>query len=232
MNSLLNSHQLILTTHFQQFSCVSCSNIAFQLHEGKGTKFIAKNSPKEFVGEDGKLKEVVLQDGTTLPADLCIMGIGKCIVNSREFVHGKEHNDLSYCYSWPNSPSLQAFIPRLVFWKTPGLRWMIAASLLWTRWVDPELFHFYFVSFFGISRTFHAFHGILLLLCFQHMRTNKENVFAAGDIVTFPLFMSDDEQANVQHWQMAHRHGKSLSLRSTELFWAQDEDCWKVRASD
>ena len=51
----------------------------FQLHEEKGTKFIAKNSPKEFVGENGKLKEVVLQDDTRLPADVCIMGIGKKI---------------------------------------------------------------------------------------------------------------------------------------------------------
>ena len=39
------------------------------------------------------------------------------------------------------------------------------------------------------------------------MKTNKENIFAAGDIVTFPLFIAGDEQANVQHWQMAHTHG-------------------------
>ena len=41
------------------------------------------------------------------------------------------------------------------------------------------------------------------------MKTNKENIFAAGDIVTFPLFIADDQQANVQHWQMAHTHGNN-----------------------
>ncbi len=34
-------------------------------------------SAKEFVGENGKLKEVVLKDDTRLPADVCIMGVGK-----------------------------------------------------------------------------------------------------------------------------------------------------------
>ncbi len=29
------------------------------------------------MGENGKLKEVVLQDDTRLPADICIMGIGR-----------------------------------------------------------------------------------------------------------------------------------------------------------
>ena len=42
------------------------------------------------------------------------------------------------------------------------------------------------------------------------MKTNKENIFAAGDIVTFPLFIAGDEQANVQHWQMAHTHGNNF----------------------
>ena len=44
------------------------------------------------------------------------------------------------------------------------------------------------------------------------MKTNKDNIYAAGDIVTFPLFIADDEQANVQHWQMAHTHGKEFTL--------------------
>ena len=49
------------------------------------------------------------------------------------------------------------------------------------------------------------------------MKTNKENIFAAGDIVTFPLFLVDNEQANVQHWQMAHTHGNFLKHEFTFL---------------
>lgn len=40
------------------------------------------------------------------------------------------------------------------------------------------------------------------------MRTNVANVYAGGDIVTFPLGMKGGERSNVQHWQMAHKHGK------------------------
>ena len=33
-------------------------------------------------------------------------------------------------------------------------------------------------------------------------------MFAAGDIVEFPLFINDNTASNVQHWQMANQHGK------------------------
>lgn len=48
-----------------------------QMHEGKGVKFYFDTSVKEFKGEDGKLTEAVLADGTVLPADVCVMGVGK-----------------------------------------------------------------------------------------------------------------------------------------------------------
>ena len=40
------------------------------------------------------------------------------------------------------------------------------------------------------------------------MKTSAENVYAAGDIVEFPLFMVGDEKVNIGHWQMAHKHGQ------------------------
>ena len=39
-------------------------------------KFVFSNPPKEFVG-DGQLTKVVLYDGTTLDADVCVIGAGK-----------------------------------------------------------------------------------------------------------------------------------------------------------
>lgn len=48
------------------------------------------------------------------------------------------------------------------------------------------------------------------------MRTNCQNVYAAGDIASFPLnrtVNSEDEEAtklvNVGHWQMALHHGRT-----------------------
>lgn len=40
------------------------------------------------------------------------------------------------------------------------------------------------------------------------MATDKEDVFAAGDIVEFPLFSVGGTNVNIQHWQMAHAHGE------------------------
>ncbi|KAJ8312314.1 hypothetical protein KUTeg_009687 [Tegillarca granosa] len=44
------------------------------------------------------------------------------------------------------------------------------------------------------------------------MKTNVPDVYAAGDIVEFPLFTVYDKMANVQHWQMAHAHGRTAAL--------------------
>ncbi|XP_062568726.1 apoptosis-inducing factor 3-like isoform X2 [Saccostrea cucullata] len=60
------------------------------------------------------------------------------------------------------------------------------------------------------------------------MQTNQSDVYATGDIVEFPLFSVGDQKVNVQHWQMAHAHGKTAALgilgkdepiRSVPFFW-------------
>ena len=44
------------------------------------------------------------------------------------------------------------------------------------------------------------------------MKTDIPGVYAAGDIVEFPLFSMGDKNVNIQHWQMANKHGKKLGL--------------------
>ena len=51
--------------------------ILFQLLDEKGIQFHSETSASEFVGSGGKIKEVVLLNGTKLPADLCITGVGE-----------------------------------------------------------------------------------------------------------------------------------------------------------
>ncbi|XP_060076047.1 apoptosis-inducing factor 3-like [Ylistrum balloti] len=46
----------------------------------------------------------------------------------------------------------------------------------------------------------------------KFMETNLPDVYAAGDIVEFPLFTEGDKNVNVQHWQMAHAHGRTAAL--------------------
>lgn len=46
------------------------------MHEDKGVKFI-HGSASEFIGYDGKLREVVVQNGEKIPADICVVGAGK-----------------------------------------------------------------------------------------------------------------------------------------------------------
>jgi len=43
------------------------------------------------------------------------------------------------------------------------------------------------------------------------MKTNLDDVFAIGDVVEFPLFIANDTIVNIQHYQMAHQHGWSIS---------------------
>ncbi|CAL1545244.1 unnamed protein product [Lymnaea stagnalis] len=133
-----------------------------KLHEGKGVKFHFETSVKEFRGEDGQLTEAVLADGTVLPADVCIMGVG--------------------------------VVPATNFLKDSGL--------------DITARGFVTVN--------------------KNMRTNLPDIYAAGDIVEFPLFTADDQHVNIQHWQMAHQHGKIAGLsiagkaqdiRSVPYFW-------------
>lgn len=62
----------------------------------------------------------------------------------------------------------------------------------------------------------------------KKMRTSIENVYAAGDITVFPLACLADKSVNIQHWQMAHQHGriagldiagKGREINSVPYFW-------------
>ncbi|XP_077318244.1 apoptosis-inducing factor 3 isoform X2 [Lithobates pipiens] len=44
------------------------------------------------------------------------------------------------------------------------------------------------------------------------MQTNIPGVFAAGDVVTFPLAFRNNKKVNVPHWQMAHMQGRIAAL--------------------
>lgn len=51
----------------------------------------------------------------------------------------------------------------------------------------------------------------------QYMRTSAPDIYAAGDVVSFPLFLRGDEQINIAHWQMAHAHGKQQAPTSVNV---------------
>ncbi|XP_063306001.1 apoptosis-inducing factor 3-like isoform X1 [Pelobates fuscus] len=62
----------------------------------------------------------------------------------------------------------------------------------------------------------------------EFMRTSVPDVFAAGDVVSFPLAMMEGHRVNIGHWQMAHSHGriaalnmlnKRVPLNSVPYFW-------------
>ncbi|MEQ2173833.1 hypothetical protein GOODEAATRI_001511, partial [Goodea atripinnis] len=41
----------------------------------------------------------------------------------------------------------------------------------------------------------------------RFMRTNKADIFGAGDVTSFPLSIRGDQRVNIGHWQMSHAHG-------------------------
>uniref|UniRef100_A0A8C3Y3A0 Uncharacterized protein n=1 Tax=Catharus ustulatus TaxID=91951 RepID=A0A8C3Y3A0_CATUS len=47
---------------------------------------------------------------------------------------------------------------------------------------------------------------------FQHMQTNIPNVFAAGDVVTFPVALLDGDSSSIRHQQVAEAHGRCAAL--------------------
>ncbi|KAK6192405.1 hypothetical protein SNE40_003876 [Patella caerulea] len=62
----------------------------------------------------------------------------------------------------------------------------------------------------------------------ERLQTNIPDVYAGGDIVEFPLFTVPGSNVNIQHWQMAHQHGKiagynmngiSREIKSVPYFW-------------
>ncbi|XP_078536284.1 apoptosis-inducing factor 3-like [Lissotriton helveticus] len=50
----------------------------------------------------------------------------------------------------------------------------------------------------------------------QFMRTSIPEVFAAGDVVSFPLSIMDGRRVHIGHWQMAHAHGRIAALNMLE----------------
>uniref|UniRef100_A0A3P9H288 Apoptosis inducing factor mitochondria associated 4 n=1 Tax=Oryzias latipes TaxID=8090 RepID=A0A3P9H288_ORYLA len=62
----------------------------------------------------------------------------------------------------------------------------------------------------------------------KFMRTNTPDIFAAGDVTSFPLTIRGGEHVNIGHWQMSQAHGKIAGLnmmkkptpiKSVPFFW-------------
>ncbi|KAK1160087.1 apoptosis-inducing factor 3-like isoform X2 [Acipenser oxyrinchus oxyrinchus] len=117
-----------------------------KMFDNNRIKFYMLNEVSEFRGQQGKLKEVVLNSGKVLRADVCIIGAGVS--------------------------------PATSFLKHSGIN------------MDSK-------GFIPVSKT---------------MQTNVPGVFAAGDVVTFPLALRSNKKVNVPHWQMAHMHGRIAAL--------------------
>lgn len=133
-----------------------------KLLESKGVQFRFKTSAKEFVAENGRLQEVILQDDSRLEADVCVVGIG--VVPATNFIKGS-----------------------------------------------------------GLEMSDRGF-----VTVDKNMLTSAADVYAAGDIVEFPLMHMDNKTVNVQHWQIAHAQGKiaglnmagkSEQINSVPYFW-------------
>lgn len=45
----------------------------------------------------------------------------------------------------------------------------------------------------------------------KEMKTNLDNVYAGGDVVSFPLKYYSDKQVSIGHWQIAQNHGNFLN---------------------
>ncbi|XP_039627083.1 apoptosis-inducing factor 3 isoform X2 [Polypterus senegalus] len=117
-----------------------------KMFENNRVKFYMLNEVSELRGQQGKLKEVVLNSGKVLRADVCVIGAGA--------------------------------VPATTFLKHSGIN------------VDSK-------GFIPVTKT---------------MQTNVSGVFAAGDVVTFPLAMRNNKKVNVPHWQMAHMQGRIAAL--------------------
>ena len=62
----------------------------------------------------------------------------------------------------------------------------------------------------------------------EFMGTNVPNIWAAGDVVSFPLFLAEGAQVSIGHWQLAQALGRNAALnllgkreavRSVPFFW-------------
>ena len=50
------------------------------------------------------------------------------------------------------------------------------------------------------------------------MKTNKDGVYAIGDITQFPLAMAKDSIVNIQHYQMAQQQGDIFEVEFGRVF--------------
>ena len=41
------------------------------------------------------------------------------------------------------------------------------------------------------------------------MKTNVPDIYAAGDVTSFPLKIRGGQRVQIGHWQMAHSHGNT-----------------------
>ncbi|XP_071479578.1 apoptosis-inducing factor 3-like [Diadema antillarum] len=135
-----------------------------KLSESKGVRFIMESGVSEFKGEDGILREVILTDGQSVIADVCILGVG--------------------------------VTPATDFLRDSGINMTSGGAVV----VD------------------------------KYLKTNKPNIYAAGDIASFPLAMADSKEVSIGHWQIAHAHGRVAALNilgqkvemdSIPFFWTQ-----------
>ncbi|XP_076832126.1 apoptosis inducing factor mitochondria associated 4 isoform X2 [Brachyhypopomus gauderio] len=147
-----------------QFSLgTDIGRMAMQLLEEKNVKFYMSNGVAKIRGENRKVKEVVLQNGEVLQADVVIVGVG--VIPNSDFLKGT------------------------------------------TVQLDAS--------------------GAVVVDKF--MKTNVTDVFAAGDVVSFPLWLCGDKKVNIGHWQMAQAHGriaalnmlnKKTEINSVPYFWS------------
>ncbi|XP_069802371.1 apoptosis-inducing factor 3-like isoform X1 [Dendropsophus ebraccatus] len=147
---------------FQAVLGTQIGEVAMKLLKERGVNFYMRTEAREIRGSDGQVKEVLLRNGTQLPADVVVAGIGVMPVSN--FLKGSN----------------------------------VAVDTKGAIYVD------------------------------QFMRTSVPDVFAAGDVVSFPLAMMDGHRANIGHWQMAHSHGriaalnmlnKQVPVKSVPFFW-------------
>uniref|UniRef100_A0A4W4DME9 Rieske domain-containing protein n=1 Tax=Electrophorus electricus TaxID=8005 RepID=A0A4W4DME9_ELEEL len=140
--------QLLIATgaRARAMQCPGAELENIKMLEEKNVKFYMSNGVASIRGENRKVKEVVLQNGEVLQADVVIVGIG--VIPNSDFLKG----------STVQIDSRNAIV------------------------VD------------------------------KFMRTNVTDVFAAGDVVSFPLSLSGHKKANIGHWQLAQAHGRIAAL--------------------
>ncbi|XP_068122105.1 apoptosis-inducing factor 3-like [Hyperolius riggenbachi] len=131
---------------FQAVLGPQIGKLAMKLLQDSGVNFCMRTEAREIRGDNGQVKEVLLRNGTVLPADIVVAGIGVTPVSN--FLKGSR----------------------------------IAVDARGTIYVD------------------------------QFMRTSVPDVFAAGDVVSFPLSMMEGHRTSIGHWQMAHSHGRIAAL--------------------